>query len=117
MPTLPNVVMPSCDTPRLLAGQKALVTGSNSGIGKAIALAFGAAGADVVVNFIGDDQAAIDVVVPRFCNRWMTTRWCARIHHQSIHKNDLIEAIQIALACGNVWSTKQLQLKQTQEGD
>lgn len=62
MPILPNVVMPSCDTPRLLAGQKALVTGSSSGIGKAIALAFGAAGADVAVNFIGDDQAAIEVV-------------------------------------------------------
>ena len=38
-------------TPKILAGQKALVTGANSGIGKAVALALGAAGADVVVNY------------------------------------------------------------------
>lgn len=43
---------------RVLAGQKALVTGANSGIGQAIALAFGQAGADVVVNYVaGRDQA------------------------------------------------------------
>ncbi len=43
---------------KLLAGQKALVTGANSGIGKAVALALGAAGADVVVNYVAaEDQA------------------------------------------------------------
>jgi glucose 1-dehydrogenase len=43
---------------KLLKGQKALVTGANSGIGKAIALELGRAGADVVVNYvIGDDTA------------------------------------------------------------
>src|ERR1700724_432223 len=42
----------------LLAGQKALVTGASSGIGRAIALALGAAGADVVVNYRSDPQAA-----------------------------------------------------------
>ena len=35
-----------------LAGRRALVTGANSGIGQAIALAFGDAGADVVVNYV-----------------------------------------------------------------
>lgn len=55
---LPEVVMPTCQTPRLLAGQKALVTGASSGIGRGIALALGAAGADVVVNYLrGDDEA------------------------------------------------------------
>ena len=45
-------------TPKILAGQKALVTGANSGIGKAVALALGAAGADVVVNYVAaEDQA------------------------------------------------------------
>ena len=36
---------------RPLRGQKALVTGANSGIGEGVALALGAAGADVVVNY------------------------------------------------------------------
>jgi glucose 1-dehydrogenase len=43
---------------RILAGQKALVTGANSGIGRGVALALGEAGADVVVNYVvGDDTA------------------------------------------------------------
>ncbi|WP_406424829.1 SDR family oxidoreductase [Streptomyces sp. NBC_00873] len=43
---------------RLVAGQKALVTGANSGIGKATAIALGRAGADVVVNYVaGADEA------------------------------------------------------------
>ncbi len=56
---LPNAVMPSCEVLRLLKGQKAIVTGANSGIGKAIAIELGKAGADVVVNYVsGDDRAA-----------------------------------------------------------
>jgi glucose 1-dehydrogenase len=47
---------------RLLAGQKALVTGASSGIGRAIALALGAAGADVVVNYAGGEARAEEVV-------------------------------------------------------
>ncbi|MFE0451754.1 SDR family oxidoreductase [Streptomyces sp. NPDC058914] len=44
--------------PQLLKGQKALVTGANSGIGKATAVALGRAGADVVVNYVaGHDEA------------------------------------------------------------
>src|SRR5690348_16803915 len=41
-----------------LDGKKALVTGSSRGIGKAIALAFAAAGADVAVNHLGDGERA-----------------------------------------------------------
>lgn len=54
----PKVVMPQCSAERILKGQKALVTGANSGIGKAIAIGLGQAGADVVVNYVrGEDQA------------------------------------------------------------
>ena len=45
-----------------LKGQKALVTGASSGIGRGVAQALGAAGADVVVNYVTDPQAARDVV-------------------------------------------------------
>jgi glucose 1-dehydrogenase len=45
-----------------LAGQKALVTGANSGIGRAVALALGEAGADVVVNFISSPSEADAVI-------------------------------------------------------
>lgn len=46
----------------LLRGQKALVTGANSGIGLATAIALGRAGADVVVNYVSGQDAADDVV-------------------------------------------------------
>ena len=46
----------------LLRGQKALVTGGNSGIGKATAIALGRAGADVVVNYVFGPEAAEEVV-------------------------------------------------------
>ncbi len=48
--------------PVILKGQKALVTGANSGIGKAVAIALGQAGADVVVNYVRGDEAAKEVV-------------------------------------------------------
>ncbi|MGW4817605.1 SDR family oxidoreductase [Streptomyces sp. NPDC004227] len=46
----------------LLKGQKALVTGANSGIGKATAIGLGRVGADVVVNYIADKEVAEEVV-------------------------------------------------------
>ena len=54
----PDVVMPECPAEKLLEGQKALVTGGASGIGRAVAIALGRAGADVVVNYLrGEEQA------------------------------------------------------------
>ncbi len=47
-----------------LAGKRALVTGANSGIGEAIALALGAAGAKVAVNYVSRPEDA-DAVVER----------------------------------------------------
>jgi glucose 1-dehydrogenase len=52
---------PTTPYPVVLEGQPALVTGANSGIGKAVALGLGAAGADVVVNYVTDPQSAEDV--------------------------------------------------------
>lgn len=46
------------DPLRPLKNQKALVTGGNSGIGEACALALGAAGADIVVNFVSHPEEA-----------------------------------------------------------
>jgi glucose 1-dehydrogenase len=60
--TLPDVVMPDVKVNQILKGQKALVTGANSGIGKACAIALGHAGADVVVNYMRGDDAANAVV-------------------------------------------------------
>jgi len=47
--------------PNLLAGQKALVTGANSGIGKAVALALAEAGADVGINYVVKPEEAEEV--------------------------------------------------------
>jgi glucose 1-dehydrogenase len=58
----PEVVMPECPAEKILRGQKALVTGANSGIGKAVAVALGKAGADVVVNYVSGREAAETVV-------------------------------------------------------
>lgn len=53
---------PANPLPKLLRGQKALVTGASSGIGKAIAIALGQAGADVIVDYVQGDDAANAVV-------------------------------------------------------
>jgi glucose 1-dehydrogenase len=59
---IPEAVLPACPVVKRLAGQKALVTGANSGIGKAIAIELGHAGADVVVNYVSREEEAVKVV-------------------------------------------------------
>ncbi len=66
---IPPVIMPALQVNKLLKGQKALVTGANSGIGKSVAITLAQAGADVVVNYkSGDDQAK--AVVDEAAKNW-----------------------------------------------
>jgi glucose 1-dehydrogenase len=58
----PPVVMPSLEQQIVLKGQKALVTGASSGIGKQVAIALGHAGADVVVNYVTGEEKAQEAV-------------------------------------------------------
>jgi glucose 1-dehydrogenase len=44
-----------------LEGKVAIVTGGNSGIGKAIALALAAEGANIVIDYVADPESTIDV--------------------------------------------------------
>src|SRR5438045_9618861 len=58
---LPAIHTPACDVRKVLKGQKAIVTGANSGIGKAVAIALCQAGADVMINYRSGDDAAQQV--------------------------------------------------------
>lgn len=73
---------------RLLSGQKALVTGANSGIGKGVAIALGEAGADVVVNYVeGDDAAeAVAEEIRKFGVR-------AYVHKADVSAEDQVKAM------------------------
>ena len=86
--TLPEVVMPACPIRKVLKGQKALVTGANSGIGKGIAIALAHAGADVVVNYVSNEMAAEEVVTEA---RRCESRVYA--HRADVSKEDQVQAM------------------------
>jgi 3-oxoacyl-[acyl-carrier protein] reductase len=45
-----------------LEGKKAVVTGGGRGVGRAVSLAFGGEGADLVINYVKNEEAANEVV-------------------------------------------------------
>ncbi|MDJ0626456.1 MAG: SDR family oxidoreductase [Candidatus Caenarcaniphilales bacterium] len=59
---LPEAVQPNCPIVQSLKGQKAIVTGASSGIGKEIAIAIGKAGADVIINYASSIKGAEEAV-------------------------------------------------------
>jgi glucose 1-dehydrogenase len=76
-PALPNArPLPQVNYPVVLAGQPALVTGANSGIGRAVALGLAKAGADVVVNYVTSPDAADEVAqaIEKIGRRTITIR-------------------------------------------
>lgn len=83
---LPEPVMPKHPIQKVLKGQKALVTGASSGIGEAVALALGEAGAEVVVNY-HSDAAEAERVAEKI--RKHDTR--AYIHKANVAKEDEVK--------------------------
>ena len=71
-----------------LKGQKALVTGANSGIGQAIAISLAQSGADVVVNYFAGDKEAEDVV--NTCKSYGVNSYC---HKADVSKEDEVIAM------------------------
>lgn len=60
---LQEVVKTETETPKILTGQKALVTGANSGIGEGIARELAKAGADVAINYVVNQDISEKLVV------------------------------------------------------
>ncbi len=79
---------PSRPTGKNLIGQKALVTGANSGIGRAVAVALGEAGADVVVNYVSQEGAAAQVV-----EQIQSCGVSAYAHKADVAREDEVEAM------------------------
>ena len=61
MPWTPPRELPPADIQQVLKGQKALVTGASKGLGAAVAIGLGQAGADVLINYYSDEAGAKDV--------------------------------------------------------
>lgn len=87
---IPEVVMPRCEARPVLKGQKALVTGANSGIGRAIAVALCQAGADVMINYVrGEEEAAAAAREATHCG--CSTRGRAITHQADVSDESQVQ--------------------------
>ncbi|NGX39203.1 MAG: Glucose 1-dehydrogenase [Chlamydiae bacterium] len=86
----PEVVMPKYAVRTILKGQKALVTGANSGIGKGVAIGLAKAGADVVINFVSGEEAAGEVLQEIKKENPGTKSY---IHQADVSKEDQVQAM------------------------
>ncbi len=84
----PEPVMPACPINKVLKGQKAIVTGGSSGIGKGIAIALSQAGADVLVNYTsrGEEAEKVAEDVRRCGSRAVTFK-------ADVSKEDQVQAM------------------------
>ncbi len=89
---LPSIEMPECEVRPILKGQKALVTGASSGIGRGIATALCAAGADVMINFVGREDAA-RAVADEATHCGCTNRGKAIIHNADVSDESAVIAM------------------------
>ncbi|WP_425607059.1 SDR family oxidoreductase [Rubellicoccus peritrichatus] len=85
---LPRPTLPACPIVRQLKGQKALITGANSGIGKAVAIALAKAGADVCINYVTRPEVAEEVA-----NEAMECGGKAIIAKADVSKEDEVKAM------------------------
>jgi glucose 1-dehydrogenase len=85
---LPQAIIPSCPINKILKGQKALVTGANSGIGQAVAVALAQAGADVVVNYVSHPEAA-DATVKEISSQGVN----AYAHQADVSREDQVQGM------------------------
>ncbi len=85
---VPEPELPLCPIVKSLEGQVAIVTGANSGIGRAIANALGHAGANVVVNYVSrEEEAQKTVEEVRLCG-------CSAIAHRAdVSKEAEVQAL------------------------
>jgi glucose 1-dehydrogenase len=84
----PAVVMPACPVRRVLLGQKALVTGANSGIGRGIAIALASAGADVMINYVhGEDSARESAELAAHCGSRVI------VYQADVSREDQVQAM------------------------